>query len=96
MCFKRSSQRYGKKIIESKKDLIVLSVGAFSDEDYLRELQNLSNLNNTRILIPTGAIAGLGLHKECKKISEYLNHCYDKESQVTCRSTIFQELKNND
>lgn len=67
---KGAVKEYGKKIIESKKDLIVLSVGAFSDEDYLREMQNLSNLNNTRILIPTGAIAGLDSIRSVKK---YLN-----------------------
>lgn len=67
---KGAVKEYGKKIIKSRKDLIVLSVGAFSDEDYLRELQNLSNLNNTRILIPTGAIAGLDSIRSVKK---YLN-----------------------
>ena len=67
---KGAVKEYGKKIIKSKKDLIVLSVGAFSDEDYLRELQNLSKLNNTRILIPTGAIAGLDSIRSVKK---YLN-----------------------
>ena len=67
---KGAVKEYGKKIIKSKKDLIVLSVGAFSDEDYLRELQNLAKLNNTRILIPTGAIAGLDSIRSVKK---YLN-----------------------
>jgi aspartate dehydrogenase len=67
---KAAIKEYGKKIIESKKDLIVLSVGAFSDEKYLIELQNLSNLNNTKILIPTGAIAGLDSIRSVKK---YLN-----------------------
>ena len=67
---KGAVKEYGMKIIKSKKVLIVLSVGAFSDEDYLRELQNLSKLNNTRILIPTGAIAGLDSIRSVKK---YLN-----------------------
>ena len=67
---KGAIKEYGKKIIDSKKDLIVLSVGAFSDEKYLIELQNLSNLNNTKILIPTGAIAGLDSIRSVKK---YLN-----------------------
>ncbi|HEX2304848.1 MAG TPA: Gfo/Idh/MocA family oxidoreductase, partial [Nitrososphaeraceae archaeon] len=43
---KGAVREYGKIIIESKKDLIVLSVGAFSDIKFLSELQNLSNLNN--------------------------------------------------
>jgi len=67
---KGAVKEYGMKIIKSKKVLIVLSVGAFSDEGYLRELQNLSKLNNTRILIPTGAIAGLDSIRSVKK---YLN-----------------------
>jgi len=67
---KGAIKEYGKKIIDSKKDLIVLSVGAFSDEKYLIELQNLSNLNNTKILIPSGAIAGLDSIRSVKK---YLN-----------------------
>ena len=69
---KEAVREYGKKIIESKKDFIVLSVGAFSNREYLSELQNLSNLNNTRILIPTGAIAGLDSIRSVKKYLDYL------------------------
>lgn len=64
---KEAVREYGKKIIESKKDLIVLSVGAFYDDKFLSELKDLSNLNNTRILIPTGAIAGLDSIRSVKK-----------------------------
>lgn len=67
---KDAVREFGKKIIESKKDLIVLSVGAFSDKEYLAELQNLSSLNGTRILIPTGAIAGLD---SIRSVRKYLN-----------------------
>jgi aspartate dehydrogenase len=67
---KDAVREFGKKIIESKKDLIVLSVGAFSDKEYLAELQNLSSSNSTRILIPTGAIAGLD---SIRSVRKYLN-----------------------
>lgn len=67
---KDAVREFGKKIIESKKDLIVLSVGAFSDKEYLVELQNLSSSNSTRILIPTGAIAGLD---SIRSVRKYLN-----------------------
>jgi aspartate dehydrogenase len=67
---KDAVREFGKKIIESKKDLIVLSVGAFSDKEYLTELQNLSSSNSTRILIPTGAIAGLD---SIRSVRKYLN-----------------------
>jgi aspartate dehydrogenase len=67
---KDAVREFGKKIIESKKDLIVLSVGAFSDKEYLAELQNLSSSNSTRIVIPTGAIAGLD---SIRSVRKYLN-----------------------
>ena len=47
-----------------------MSLGAFSDKEYLAELQNLSSSNSTRILIPTGAIAGLD---SIRSVRKYLN-----------------------
>ena len=90
---KRAVKEYGKKIIESKKDLIVLSVGAFSDEDYLRELQNLSNLNNTRILIPTGAIAGLDSIRSVKKYLDTLTIVTTKNPKSFVGAPYFKSSK---
>src|SRR6185369_2566560 len=66
---------------------IVLSVGAFSDEKYLIELQNLSNLNNTKILIPTGAIAGLDSIRSVKK---YLNTLKIRIDEILKETVLFE------
>src|SRR6185436_9590617 len=84
---KGAIKEYGKKIIDSKKDLIVLSVGAFSDEKYLIELQNLSNLNNTKILIPSGAIAGLDSIRSVKK---YLNTSKIRIDEILKETVLFE------
>ena len=90
---KDAVREYGKKIIESKKDLIVLSVGAFSDKEYLSELQNLSNLNNTRILIPTGAIAGLDSIRSVKKYLESLTITTTKHPKSFVGAPFFNKSK---
>ena len=90
---KEAVREYGKKIIQSKKDLIVLSVGAFSDKEYLSELQNLSNLNNTRILIPTGAIAGLDSIRSVKKYLESLTITTTKHPKSFAGAPFFKNSK---
>ncbi|MGB7935594.1 MAG: aspartate dehydrogenase [Nitrososphaeraceae archaeon] len=90
---KNAVREYGKKIIESKKDLIVLSVGAFSDKEYLSELQDLSNLNNTRILIPTGAIAGLDSIRSVKKYLESLSITTTKHPKSFVGAPFFKSSR---
>ena len=90
---KDAVKEYGKKIVESKKDLIVLSVGAFSDKEYLAELQDLSNLNNTRILIPTGAIAGLDSIRSVKKYLDSLSITTTKHTKSLAGATFFKISK---
>ncbi len=90
---KDAVKEYGKKIIESKKDLIVLSVGAFSDKKYLVELQDLSNLNNTKILIPTGAIAGLDSIRTVKKYLDSLSITTTKHPKSLAGAPFFNSSK---
>jgi aspartate dehydrogenase len=90
---KGAVKEYGKVIIESKKDLIVLSVGAFSDIKFLSELQNLSNLNNTRILVPTGAIAGLDSIRSVKKYLESLSITTTKHPKSFAGAPFFKNSK---
>jgi aspartate dehydrogenase len=90
---KGAVREYGKVIIESKKDLIVLSVGAFSDIKFLSELQNLSNLNNTRILVPTGAIAGLDSIRSVKKYLESLSITTTKHPKSFAGAPFFKNSK---
>ena len=47
------------KAIENRKDVIVMSVGAFKDLDLYRRLYNLAKRYRRRIYIPSGAIAGI-------------------------------------
>jgi aspartate dehydrogenase len=90
---KDAVREFGKKIIESKKDLIVLSVGAFSDKEYLAELQDLSTLNGTRILIPTGAIAGLDSIRSVRRYLDSLTITTTKHPKSLAGAPFFKSSR---
>ncbi|MFZ2456795.1 MAG: aspartate dehydrogenase [Candidatus Altiarchaeia archaeon] len=50
---------YGKKILCSGKSLMVMSVGAFSDDALLKEMKESSEKKKVKIFIPSGAVAGI-------------------------------------
>jgi aspartate dehydrogenase len=90
---KDAVREFGKKIIESRKDLIILSVGAFSDKEYLAELQHLSTLNSTRILIPTGAIAGLDSIRSVRKYLDSLTITTTKHPRSLAGAPFFKSSR---
>ncbi len=50
---------YAEKVLISGKDLIVLSVGAFADEEFYDKIRDLAIKLRRRIYIPSGALAGI-------------------------------------
>jgi len=54
-----SVKDHGLKILESGKDIIIMSIGALMDEKLRKQMEKVANENNSKILIPSGAIVGL-------------------------------------
>ena len=52
-------REFGVNILESGKDLMVLSAGAFRDSGLLKRLTDTARAHHCRIYIPSGAIAGI-------------------------------------
>jgi aspartate dehydrogenase len=50
---------YGKKILDSGKSLMVMSVGAFSDDVLLKGMKDASEKKKVKIYVPSGAVAGI-------------------------------------
>lgn len=50
---------YGEAVLASGRDLMVVSVGAFADEELLARLRAAAQAAGRQILVPSGAIAGL-------------------------------------
>ena len=49
----------GLKILENKKSLMIMSVGALVDADFYKKLQEYAEKYNQKIYVPSGAIAGI-------------------------------------
>jgi aspartate dehydrogenase len=52
-------EQYSMDILNSRKDLMVMSVGAFADQRLLKSLRKAAEKNDRRIYIPSGAILGI-------------------------------------
>ena len=54
-----SVKYYAPKILSKGCDMIVMSIGAFMDIDFYKEVEQLAKKNNAKIHLPSGAIVGL-------------------------------------
>lgn len=52
-------KEYAVEIIRAKKDLMIMSVGALSDEALFSKVQKVVKMYNRKVYIPSGAIFGL-------------------------------------
>lgn len=50
---------YAKKIITNNKNLMVMSVGALADENFLADLKKEAEIRNIKIYVPSGAVSGI-------------------------------------
>lgn len=55
----RAVQEHALSILEGGKDIMILSVGALVDEDFLEEVKDRARKNNSKVYIPSGAVIGL-------------------------------------
>ncbi|MET1125073.1 MAG: aspartate dehydrogenase [Archaeoglobaceae archaeon] len=60
---------YTEKVLMSGKDLIVLSVGAFADEEFYSKIKSLATKLGRKIFIPSGALAGVDA---IKAVADYV------------------------
>lgn len=61
--------KYALPIIERELPLIVSSIGAFSDRQFLKQVQLASEENNVHVYIPSGAVGGLDLIQSANVLS---------------------------
>ncbi len=61
--FEAASQQavyeHAEKVIEAKKDLIIMSIGALFDDSFREKLIEKAKKNRCKIYLPSGAVAGL-------------------------------------
>jgi aspartate dehydrogenase len=60
---------YAEKILE-KANLMLMSTGAFANDELLDRIENAAKLNNRKIYLPSGAVAGLDAIKSVSHLAK--------------------------
>lgn len=70
----KAVKQYSLKALRSGKDLMIMSVGAFSDDEFYKKVTSTAERNGRRIYIPSGAVVGIDGVKASKlgKIQEVI------------------------
>ncbi len=89
------------QILKNGKDVIVMSVGALMDPELKNQLEKIASRNNSKIYIPSGAIAGIDAVKAASigKITEVTLVTRKPPESLgisTCKEKILYEGKASD
>lgn len=57
---------YGIDVLKGGKDLMIMSVGVFSDNDFYSEILHLINMKSGNVFLPSGAIGGIDIIRSIK------------------------------
>lgn len=87
--------RFGKKIVESGKSLIVMSVGALADPLFLSELLDIASHNSSRIYVPTGAIAGIDAIRSVRHLLDSVILTTTKNPRALVDAPFFKTTRIN-
>jgi aspartate dehydrogenase len=82
---------FGRRIIESGKDLMVMSVGALADMPFLQELLQLAALENSlsKIYVPSGAIAGIDAIRSIRHLADSITLTTKKSPKALAGAPFF-------
>jgi aspartate dehydrogenase len=84
-----AAKTLSKKIVESKKDLLLMSVGALTDEVLLSHLLSAVLTNGTHIYVPSGAIAGIDAIRSVKATLESVKLTTTKNPRALAGAPFF-------
>ena len=55
----KAVEQYSEKILEAGKDIIIMSIGCFYNENFKNKLEKIAKKNHCKIFIPSGAVCGI-------------------------------------
>jgi aspartate dehydrogenase len=87
-------RKFGRSIIDSNKDLMVMSVGALADTAFLSELLKLAAKKGCcKIYVPTGAIAGIDAVRSIRHLLDYITLTTTKSPNALAGAPFFDTSK---
>jgi len=84
-----AAKSISKQIVECKKDLLLMSVGALTDEVLMSQLMSAVLSNGSHIYVPSGAIAGIDAIKSVKGTLESVKLITTKNPRALAGAPFF-------
>jgi aspartate dehydrogenase len=86
-------RKFAPKVLESGKDLMLMSVGALADGGLLADLAQAAEENGCRIYVPTGAIAGIDAIRAVRHLLESVTLTTTKSPKALAGAPFFETGK---
>jgi len=86
-------RKFAKTIIQSGKDLIIMSVGALTDRDLLRELSDIASKKEVHIYVPSGAIAGIDAIRSIRHLLKSVTISTTKTPKALAGAPFFEKTR---
>src|SRR6476646_4395645 len=83
-------RNFSRKLLECGKNLMIMSVGALSDYEFLSELIRSASKNFGYIYLPTGAIAGIDAIRSVKDLLESVTLTTTKTPKALADAPFFK------
>ena len=88
-------KKFAKTIIQSGKDLIIMSVGALTESDLLYELFDIASKKEVHIYVPSGAIAGIDAIRSVKHLLKSVTISTTKSPKALAGAPFFEKTRIN-
>jgi aspartate dehydrogenase len=89
-----AAKNFSRNVVEFKKDLLLMSVGALADELFLSQLLSVVSMNGKHIYIPSGAIAGIDAIKSVKGMLDSVTLTTTKNPSALAGAPFFNSDPN--
>jgi len=86
-------RKFAKTIIQSGKDLIIMSVGALTDGDLLHELSDIASKKEVHIYVPSGAIAGIDAIRSIRHLLKSVTISTTKTPKALAGAPFFEKTR---
>jgi aspartate dehydrogenase len=86
-------RKLARTIIQSGKDLIIMSTGALAEPDLLQELLDIASKKEVHIYVPSGAVAGIDAIRSVKHLLNSVTITTTKNPKALAGAPFFEKTR---
>ncbi len=90
-----AASKYIRDILQNGKDIMIMSIGVFSDDKTFKELQSIIESKHNNIYLPSGAIGGIDIIRSIKKYIESITLITTKNNNSLKGAPFFSNYNIN-